>query len=53
MKPRFTLLSGSKAGDVNMLAKLFEVLTGRKPTRQEISDAEKKLNPAKKQPFNT
>ena len=33
----------SKKLDANALAKLFEKLTGRKPTPAEIEDARKKL----------
>lgn len=43
-KPKLFLLSGKKSEDVEALAKLYEALTGRKPTQQELEEAEKILS---------
>ena len=43
-KPKFYLLDGKRAGDVNELAKLYEALTGKKPTEQELEEAQKILD---------
>ena len=43
-KPRVTMLRGSKTKDVEALARLFEKMTGRKPTAQELKDAKKRLS---------
>ena len=42
-KPELTLLPGKYAMDAELLAKLFEKLTGRKPTEAELADARKRL----------
>ena len=46
MKPKQKryLLSGKKAGDADELAKLFEKLTGHRPSPQEIDEARKILS---------
>lgn len=46
-KARLTLLHGKKAMDVDALAKLFEKMTGRSPTPQELVNAKKKLKSAR------
>jgi hypothetical protein len=47
-KPRLTLLHGKKAMDADALAKLFEKLTGRSPTPQELVDAKRMLKSARR-----
>ena len=42
-KPKLTLLSRKSAFDVEALVKLFEKLTGRKPTQAEIEAAREEL----------
>lgn len=41
--PALALLSGDKTDDVDALAKLFERITGRKPTEKELSDAREQM----------
>ena len=42
-KAKLVLLSKKNAEDVAALARLFEKLTGRKPTQAELEDARRQL----------
>ena len=42
-KPKLTVLSKKNLMDAEALAKLFEKLTGRKPTKDEITAAKAEL----------
>jgi hypothetical protein len=46
--PSLTLMKGKSALDPAALAKMYERLTGRKPTEQQIADAKVKLKARKK-----
>jgi hypothetical protein len=43
-KPKLFLLDGKRASDVNELAKLYEAITGKKPTPQEMEEVKKILD---------
>jgi hypothetical protein len=48
-KPELFLIPGAKVHDVDVLAVLFEKLTGRKPTPLEMADAKNTLKKEDKQ----
>lgn len=43
-KPKHVLLLGSKSEDLASLARLYEAMSGKKPTEQEMEDAQKLLD---------